>query len=209
MSWRASLAVVLALTMQAGAAVVWDSGTNGPLSSSGSAPTPIALSVGTNSVISSVGTGVGTQNWITIHIPTGLQLSQYVLASYTSTDGQGFTGFGSGTTFTASTISANSYLGYSHFGTNATNNGVPVANLVGSDLLPLMANNAPTGTSPGAQGFTIPLAAGDYTFLIQQLGAATSYQFDFNVTAAPEPGGIVLVIGAGLVGLRRRRRACR
>jgi hypothetical protein len=194
--------------MHAGAAVVWDSGTNGPLSSSGATPTPVTLSLGTNSVISSVGSAIGTQNWITVHLPDGLQLSQYVLASYTSTDGQGFTGFGSGTTFTASTISADSYLGYSHFGTTATNNGVPPANLVGSDLLPLMANNAPTGTSPGAQGFTIPLAAGDYTFLIQQLGAATSYQFDFNVTAAPEPSGIVLAVGAGVLGLSRRRSAC-
>ncbi|HKB04920.1 MAG TPA: cadherin-like domain-containing protein, partial [Gemmataceae bacterium] len=34
---------------------------------------------------------------------------------------------------------------------------------------------------------TPPLAAGDYTFLIQQLGSATTYRFDFNTSDAPAP----------------------
>ena len=39
-------------------------------------------------------------------------------------------------------------------------------------------------SAAGATGFTPPLGVGTYTFLIQQLGASTAYQFDFNVTRA-------------------------
>ncbi|MFL5330010.1 MAG: hypothetical protein ACJ8C4_13980 [Gemmataceae bacterium] len=52
----------------------------------------------------------------------------------------------------------------------------------------------------GAQGFAIPLAAGNYSFIIQQTGLAlTSYQFDFVVTPVPEPRSM----------LRLRGRCCR
>ena len=52
-------------------------------------------------------------------------------------------------------------------------------NVVGMDLLPLMAD--PT-VAAGALGFTDPLGPGSYTFLIQQLDSSTSYTFDFGVT---------------------------
>ena len=52
--------------------------------------------------------------------------------------------------------------------------------------------------------FTPPLGAGTYTFLIQQTGATTAYQFDFGVTSVPEPGSLCLVGLAATMALRRR-----
>lgn len=132
-----------------------------------------------------------------------MQLSTDVLAAYTSNDAQGFTGFQAGSSFVGNAeTTPSAYLGYAHYGTGATNGGVPT-NVVGDDLLALMAN--PT-VAAGAQGFTDPLSAGTYTFLIQQLGAATSYQFDFGVTAVLEPAVMnTLVAGLALLGRRRRK----
>jgi len=196
--------IVLA-PLPAHAAVIWNSAVNGPLSASGSAPTAFNLTSGTNSIISTVGGG-SQQNWVEIAIPSGLRLSELVLASYQSTDAQGFTGVQSGTTFVGSVNSAASYLGYTHFGTGATNGSLPATNLVGTDVLPLMGNNAVT--SPGSQGFTPPLPDGDYVFLIQQLGAMTNYQYDFDVTQVPEPVGAWL-LGAAGVGVLLLHRPCR
>jgi hypothetical protein len=194
------------------ATVIWNQGTNGGLSQNPASPTAFTLSAGTNSVIATVGGGAGgesgiNQNWVNINIPSGLQLSQYVLAAYQSNDGQGFTGVASGSTFAPGEAGVNTpsnYLGYSHFGTGAQNGSLPPTNLVGQDLLALMGNK--TTISPGSQGFTPPLPSGSYTFLIQQLGATTNYQFDFDVTSVPEPvsGGLILC-SALVFGLKRRR----
>jgi hypothetical protein len=51
-----------------------------------------------------------------------------------------------------------------------------------------MADNSPGGTAAGATGFTPPLSGQSYTFLIQQLGGNTSYQFDFSVSLKGHPG---------------------
>jgi hypothetical protein len=132
-----------------------------------------------------------------------MKMTSYVNASYASNDVQGFTGFNVGARFAGSAFAAGSYAGYAHFGTGATNNG-PAASTVGVDLFPLMANPA---VATGATGFTPPLGAGTYTFLIQQLGASTSYEFDAKVV--PEPESVYLLAG-GLLALapmaRKRRR---
>jgi hypothetical protein len=84
-------------------------------------------------------------------------------------------------------------LGYTHFGPGAGN--------VGLDILPSM------GTGAGSQGFTAPLAAGSYTFWIQQLGALTNYDFNFAVTRVPEPSSLLLaVVGLGILPLLAHRR---
>ena len=60
----------------------------------------------------------------------------------------------------------------------------------------------------GATGFTPPLGPGSYTFLIQQTGALTNYEFD--ITVVPEPGSLCLMAIGGLLILaptaRKRRR---
>jgi hypothetical protein len=192
------------------ASVIWNSATNGALSENPAVPTAFTLSPGTNSIISVVGGGSGetgiNQNWVNVTVPAGFDLSNYVLAAYSSTDAQGFTGFQAGTSFAGGESAVNttaSYLGYTHYGTGATNGTLPPTNLVGDDLLPLMANPS---LSPGATGFTPPVPAGSYTFLIQQLGATTNYQFDFDVAAVPEPSSLGLIALAPLI-MRRRRTA--
>jgi hypothetical protein len=207
-----SFGTILAFGSNSRATVIWNQSINGPLSELPSAPTPFTLSEGTNSIIAVVGGGNGTesgvdQNWVNINIPTGLQLSELVLASYTSTDLQGFTGVAAGTTFAPGEAGVNTegnYLGYTHFGTGASNNGQPATNLVGVDVLPIMGNNVVD--SPGSAGFTPPLPAGSYTFLIQQLGATTDYQYDFDVTSVPEPAtDAILLIAPMILGFSRRR----
>jgi hypothetical protein len=186
------------------AAIIWNEGVSGDLSNNQAVPTPLTLAAGTNSVIGAVGTG-DTQDWVALTILAGFKLSSDILAGYTSTDGQGFTGVQAGSSFVGNPeTTPGAYLGYAHFGTSATNGPLSLANLVGVDLLPIMGN---TTDAPGSQGFATPLAAGTYTFLIQQLGAPTSYQFDFGVTPVPEPGALCLLGLVGL-GMTLRRSTC-
>src|SRR5262249_44575384 len=121
--------------------------------------------------------------------PTGMVLNSLVLATYVSTDGQGFIGVQKGTSFVGNPeTDPSAYLGYAHFGTAATNGSQGPTDLRGSDLLPIMGN---TSLAPGSHGFTPPLSSGDYTFLIQQLGVTTTYQFDFDTGNAPSPDLVI------------------
>ena len=175
------LSIVLAAATSARASILYDESVSGDLSNNQSAPTARTLAIGTNSIKGAVG-GTESQDWVALTVPAGDVLSSLVLASYVSTDSQGFIGVQAGASFVGSTNSPSSYLGYAHFGTGATNGSLPPTNLVGTNLLPLMGD---TSIASGAVGFTPPLSAGTYTFLIQQLGSATTYQFDFNVTPMP------------------------
>jgi hypothetical protein len=179
------------------AGILWNESVNGNLSNNQAAPSPFVLAPGTNSIIGTVTGGTKPQDWVALTVPAGDELTSIVLAVYQSTDQQGFTGFQAGSTFVGSAFTAASYEGYSHYGTGATNGALPPTNLVGQDLLLLMANPA---LAQGAQGFTPPLGPGSYTFLIQQLGAVTAFQFDYNVARVPEPATFGL-LGMGLVSL--------
>jgi hypothetical protein len=182
------------------AAVVWNESSNGDLSNNQAAPTPITLSSGINSVIGT--TVAGDQDWLALTIPAGFQLSSDVLESYVSTDSQGFTGVQAGSSFVGNPeTTPSAYLGYAHYGTAASNGALGTTDLVGVNLLPIMGN---TADATGSQGFTPPLPAGVYTFLIQQTGATTNYQFDFGVTAVPEPGSLCMLAMTGVMMLRRR-----
>jgi hypothetical protein len=183
-----ALAFALVLASAQGQ-VLWDESVSGDLSNTQSSPTSITLSAGQNSLSGTVGLSDG-QDWVTLTVPGGLQLNSLTLAVYASSDTQGFIGVQSSSVFGGSPDNPASYLGYAHFGTAASNGALPTANLVGSDLLPIMGN---TAAAPGSQGFTAPLGSGDYSFLIQQLGAATTYQFDYAVTPIPEVNAQAMV----------------
>jgi hypothetical protein len=208
--WVAVLSLGLAAADGQAQVVIWNESTNGDLSNNQAAPTAFTLTQGVSAIIGSVTGGTDQQDWISLTVPAGFQLSSLILASYQSTDAQGFTGVQRGTSFVGSFNTAGSYLGYAHFGTGAANGSLPTANLVGADLLPIMSNPA---AAPGSQGFTPPLGSGDYTFLIQQMGATTTgYQFNYTVAPVPEPGPLCLSgLGGALMasGWLRRRAAAK
>lgn len=186
--------MVLSFTALTSQAAIWDEATDGDLSSVQSAPSLLTLSDGRNSVIGTVG-GPDGQDWITITVPIGFELSGLELETFgATTDSTAFTGVAAGSVFTGDTLNAGSYLGYTHFGPGE----------VGSNLLPRM------GTANLAQGFVPPLPAGDYAFLIQQTGpVTTAYQFDYLVTSVvPEPSCAGLAALSGFFLARRRQRPC-
>ena len=179
-----SAAVCALLAAAPAKAIIFDEAVSGDLSNNKAAPTALTLTPGLNSVI---GTVAGFP-------PEG-------------TDPQGFTGFQFGSSFSGDPFMAISYAGYAHFGTAANNpDGNPVSSsTVGVNLLPLMAD---PNFAPGTTGFTPPLGAGTYTFLIQQGNPVTTgYQFDMNVRAVPESGSSLCLLGMGSLAtlvLRRR-----
>jgi hypothetical protein len=81
---------------------------------------------------------------------------------------------------------------------------IPIGSSVGTDFLPEIGNGF------GSQGFTGSLAAGTYTFWMQETsGALGTYSWDFVVSAAPVPETetyAMLLTGLGLIGADRRRR---
>ena len=206
-----SAAVCALLAAAPAIATIYDEGVSGDLSNNPAAPTALTLTPGSNSVIGTVNgfpPGTDAQDWVSFTIPTGFVMTSYVNSKYDSTDDQGFTGFQFGSSFSGDVFTPGSYAGYAHFGTDATNpDGTPPSSTVGVNLLPLMAD--PT-FAPGTTGFTPPLGAGTYTFLIQQGDpVTTSYQFDMNVrsVSAPEPGSSLCLLGIGslaILALRRR-----
>jgi len=208
-----SVAVCALLAAAPAKAIIYDeAGPGGDLSNDKAAPTPLTLTPGLNSVIGTVNgfpPGTDPQDWVSFTIPTGFVMTSYVNSKYDSTDAQGFTGFQFGSSFPGgigSEFLEGSYAGYAHFGTGATNGvGSPPSTTVGVNLLPLMADPS---FAPGTTGFTPPLGAGTYTFLIQQGDPeTTSYQFDMNVRSVPEPGSSLCLLGVGglaILALQRR-----
>jgi hypothetical protein len=171
--------------------VLWNETTQGDLSTNPAAPNQFSVGVGTNSIIGSVFNPNDPRDFVTLNLTSSQALSNVILFSYTSADAIGFIGVQAGTSFQGSLTDPASYLGYSHFGT-AT---------VGVDHLPMM------GTADGAQGFTPPLPAGSYTFVIQQTGTnQSSYQWDFVISSVPEPAAWLLApVAVALFGLWRWR----
>ena len=206
-----SAAVCALLAAAPAKATIYNEAVSGDLSNSPAAPTALTLTPGSNSVIGTVNGfppgGTDPQDWVSFTIPTGFVMISYVNSKYDSTDPQGFTGFQFGSAFLGDEFIEGSYAGYAHFGTAANNpDGNPVSSsTVGVNLLPLMAD---PNFAPGTTGFTPPLGAGTYTFLIQQGNPVTTgYQFDMNVRAVPEPGSSLCLLGMGglaILALRRR-----
>jgi len=216
LSYKKSLfsAAVCALLAAAPAkATIYNEAVSGDLSNSPAAPTALTLTPGSNSVIGTVNGfppgGTDPQDWVSFTIPTGFVMTSYVNAKYVSSDPQGFTGFQFGSSFSGDVFDPLSYAGYAHFGTAAQNpDGNPTSSsTVGVNLLPLMADPS---FAPGTTGFTPPLGAGTYTFLIQQGDPSTTgYRFNMNVRSVqvPEPGSSFCLLGMGglaILALRRR-----
>ena len=212
--FSAALSVLLATAVAK--AIIYKEAVSGDLSDDKTAPTPLTLTPGFNSVIGTISgfppEGTDPQDWVSFTIPAGFVMTSCVNAVYKSVDPQGFTGFHFGSSFPGgvdSEFDPANYAGYAHFGNHAQNpDGSPTSSsTVGVNLLPLMADPS---FAPNTTGFTPPLGAGTYTFLIQQGDPnPTGYRFNMNVRSVqtPEPGSDLCLLGIGglaILALRRR-----
>jgi hypothetical protein len=133
----------------------------GDFSGDTGAPSSINLGTSSKSLLGSV--GGSDVDYLTFTVPAGYRLDAIWLRSYQSTDNVAFMAIDSGATWTAGYDQAE-MLGNSHFGESGD---------VNTDMLTKMRV---AGSS---------LAAGTYTMWIQQLGAATTYGLEFELTALP------------------------
>jgi hypothetical protein len=187
----ALISIAAALAEPAAAATLWNESVNGDLSNVRTAPTNLALSMGSNTI---TGTTVsGDIDFFTITVPASASFGSLVLIQFTSADDLDFLAIQSGPIITSTTSPA-AMLGYVHLS----------AALVGTDVLDDMA------LGDGALGFSPPLPAGTYAMWTQQLQTQmVSYSFDLVVTPVPEPTQATLLT-AGLVVLAvARRRSAR
>jgi len=159
-------------------AVVYNESVDGPMSSSGTTPTTLNLSLGSNTLISSIG-GSAQIEYFSFTLSAGQSLTSFKLDSYVSTDAVAWLGIKAGTDWTIG-YDTSQMIGNQHFGT---------ANL-GNPLLGISVAN--------------PLGAGTYTVRSQQLNsnAISNYQLDLNVIPEPSTASLLLLT----LGLRLRRR---
>lgn len=179
-----------ALTSGAAQAASYSETVYGDLSDDPAKPDALVLEAGSNIVTGGFGGG-DPADFLTLTIPEAYQLSALVLGDATIIgSNSSFIGVQSGSTIT-SFSSAAGLLGWTHF----------QAMHLGTDIL----DNLGRGT--GALGFTPPMQSGIYTFWIQELSgdSGLQYEFDFQVTPVPLPGGIWL-LGPALLALVRVRR---
>ncbi len=188
----AVLVLALGLPGVAAAATIWDESVDGNLSTDPNAPTPIVFAAGNNVISGSVGGPGNVGDYITFTFAPDQGLTGLLLLEFASQmgDSRGFNGINEGpTSFIPSPVTQDNFLGGNHV--NAFE--------AGTDILPRLATTPLVGA-----GFTIPLGAGTYSYLIQQTGAdLTSYSLEFQVV--PVPAAVWLFGSAlGLLGWFRR-----
>jgi len=183
-------------------AVNYDDSVNADLSGNWLAPTTLTLDAGSNHVNGSFGQIPVTPtlqslpgvigfdlDYLTVIVPTGFQLNALVLDSLNPGGANSFLGVQNGPQMTMPPTSTDPgvLLGWNHI----------FRNQQGANLLPVL-------------GVSGPLAAGSYTFWINETDSSAlwSYGLDFQVTAAvPEPSTYaMLLLGIGLLACAARRR---
>lgn len=173
-----------------------------------------------------VGTGFNVADYITINVPQGLAITSINLNYYDSTDDRGFVAVQPGTQFTAVPNTTNGTLpgsvAFNHFGwrglcstsygslrptpASANNNCIdgtnttPVTTATNTNLFTNLLAGSPRIDSSGV------LAAGDYSFWIQQPSGDSFYTFTVQTGAAPAPGPLPLAGAVGAFGWSRRLR---
>ena len=130
---------------------------------------PLALDLANGSNVLNGTVVAGDIDYVTVHVPAGHVLSALDLLSFESEDNLSFVGIQEGTVFTEPPVDTDpaNLLGFILIGEQVE----------GTNLLPAI------GAAEGAQGFTGPLPAGDYTFWIQQTTEETvDYSLDMIVS---------------------------
>jgi hypothetical protein len=157
-------------------------------------------------------------DYVTITIPSGMQVTEIILDSYNSTDDRAFVAIQAGNQFTA-TVAANRLpgaLAYNHFGWRglcATTYGalrpIPAsANnncILGDNVTPVTGQLTDLFDSvlPGSTKLPTSLPPGDYTFWIQQVSGDSEYRF---LVTSSVPGPLPLLGAAAGFGFSRRLR---
>jgi len=151
----------------------WSEATDGDLSDDPATPTAATLSAGTNTVAGTVGGLVDVRDYMTFTIPAGQQLvamrqMAWVDVPAGTAGNTGYHSLNNGATSQVPDASNGSFfLGGDHVNQLA----------VGTDMLPALAGATLAGT-----GFSLPLGAGTYTYLIQQTGPQLCrYELEFEI----------------------------
>lgn len=191
LAFVAALFLSIALVNHAAARqVAWNESVQGDLSSDRFNPTHITLDEEATYWMRAT-TSSADPEYVTITIPSGLELQAINHVAWTSTDRVAFIALQSGTTFTEPAIGPDpaNMLGWTHFGPGLT---------LGKDLLGIMAQQK------GTIGFPVPLPAGDYTFWLNQTDdSGSTYELEFVVI--PSAATISLAVVPAACALRRRR----
>jgi hypothetical protein len=166
--------LVGALCARAG--ISYNESVAGDLSDNRLLPTPLSLRYGSNLVSGKFGRSPDAErhdlDYVTITIPPGRSLAQLVLVQADVGGAVSFIAVQNEPQFTVpyTTFDSTVLLGWHHFGSSEQ----------GFDILPAL------GAGPGSMGFVPPLAAGVYTFWLQEINTedALDYSLDFQVAAA-------------------------
>lgn len=186
-------AVMAPVVALASADIVYDEAVDGELSGDPNAPTFIDFTGGSNTVIFTTDGEGDDRDIFTFNVASGFELTGIVLDLF-DTDNEfnlGFMGFSAGDVLDADPINPNpsGLLGYA----------LPSEADSGTDFFDLM------GLASGAQGYSGPLGAGDYTFWAQETSpSADDWIISFIITPVPGPGVLAMAAVAGLAGRRRR-----
>ena len=166
--------------------LVFDENTDGDLSNDNTVPTAITLQQGNNRIIANqVGVDSRDVDYFTITVPNGFQLSELVLDVYEAEDNNpAFLGIVSGNTFPVDVINdgnpeASQLLGGILYGDDN----------VGNDILSI------AGQLQDAIGFDDELAAGEYTFWLNQTGTSSGGTFNFILEEAQDTTGATIFSG--------------
>jgi len=152
--------------------LAYDELIDGDLSTDRENPTVRALAAGANSVALMTGGEGDRQDYLTVQLEPCMTLDSVFVQSYEGSGGDeiGALILQRGNTLTVDPTQAfnsiDQLLGFTLFGT---------AN-VGLDVL------AMAGQGEGAEGFTTPLPADNYTFWLNQTGPQATYELIFNVS---------------------------
>lgn len=164
------------------AGVLFDEAIDGEITDDATNPLALDLANGSNIINGTV--VVGDLDYVTVHVPAGHVLSALELLNFDSEDDLSFVGIQEGTVFTEPPVGTDpaNLLGFTLIGDA----------IEGTNILPNI------GAGEGAQGFSGPLAAGDYTFWIQQTTEEpVNYSFDLVVTpvdSAPAAGSVTVTL---------------
>ena len=166
--------------------LVFDENTDGDLSNDNTAPTAITLQQGNNRIVANqVGDDSRDVDYFTITVPDGFQLSELVLDAYEADDSNpAFLGIVSGNTFPVDVVNdgnpeASQLLGGIVYGDDN----------VGNDILSI------AGQLQDAIGFDGPLAAGEYTFWLNQTGPSSGGTFNLIIEEAQDTTGATIFSG--------------